>query len=155
MKHIFTYLIILTSFFSVRGENLSNSPKSWMSFLKDETKISALSIPGTHDSGATSGGSLGQCQSDDIKTQLEAGVRFLDIRVKAVNGVLKVYHGIVSMNLSFEEDIMDICKTFLAENPGETILMSIKNEDGDKNDYMTLLEASLTSQDNQIGRAHV
>ena len=61
--------------------------RSWTTKLADDTLISALSIPGTHDSCSYSAKwydipPISQCQSWSVKKQLMAGVRYLDIRVK-------------------------------------------------------------------------
>ena len=60
-----------------------NSSSNWMERILDETKLSALSIPGTHDSATqyVSLSSIFQCQDTAIKTQLENGYRYLDIRL--------------------------------------------------------------------------
>lgn len=56
--------------------------KRWMKELNDDTKISKLAIPGTHNSAAchTALPSV-QCQGKSVTDQLNHGVRFLDIRV--------------------------------------------------------------------------
>jgi len=53
----------------------------WMSKLKDDTPLSILSIPGTHNS-VTYRSALPsvRCQAVNVTEQLENGVRFLDIR---------------------------------------------------------------------------
>lgn len=54
-----------------------------MENISKDTKLSELSIPGTHDS-ATQYLSLSpifQCQDTDIQTQLENVYRYLDIRL--------------------------------------------------------------------------
>ena len=57
-----------------------------MSKLKDETPLSALSIPGTHNSPThhTALPSV-RCQAVGVKEQLNNGVRFLDLRVQPEN----------------------------------------------------------------------
>jgi 1-phosphatidylinositol phosphodiesterase len=107
--------------------------------------ISSLTIPGTHDSGAkdvTFGfGSFAQTQGLDITEQLNAGVRFLDIRCKEEpDGTFQIYHGAISCSLSFQS-VLDICTQFLDANPTECILMSIKNE----GDYSTSFESTARS----------
>lgn len=110
---------------------LAIAPK-WMKYADDELYISQLSIPGTHDSG-TKECSMGQCQGKTIEWQLEHGVRFLDMRLVIGESVddLRVYHGSFSAKLDFG-DVMETVKTFLEENPSECIIMSIKNENGER-----------------------
>jgi 1-phosphatidylinositol phosphodiesterase len=105
----------------------------WITELSDSNKsrsVSTLSIPGTHDSGTkgipTSIGG-GITQNTTISQQLEMGVRFLDIRLKPNGSELKVYHGPLPANLSFD-DVLKACRSFLRKNPKEFILMSVKGE---------------------------
>lgn len=118
--------------------------------INDNTKLCSLTIPGTHDTGATSGSAVGaKCQTASIKSQLESGIRFLDIRLRPSGTRLEVCHGIIGMGIYFEEDVMNICKEFLGNNPTETIFMSIKLDDGSSADYLSLLNTSLNSPENQ------
>ncbi|NQY65348.1 MAG: hypothetical protein HRT38_16850 [Alteromonadaceae bacterium] len=57
--------------------------ENWISNLEGSVTLDKLSIPGTHDSGASKA-RKGQAhnQNFDIITQLNDGIRFLDIRVK-------------------------------------------------------------------------
>ncbi len=109
--------------------------QKWMESVSDGKLISELTIPGTHDSAtynpkdwsALAPVQATQCQTLSIEDQLKNGVRFLDIRLKNDNG-LRLYHNVVDLKLTFEADILAVCKGFLEANPTETILMSIKNE---------------------------
>ncbi|MDL2272962.1 phosphatidylinositol-specific phospholipase C domain-containing protein [Oscillospiraceae bacterium OttesenSCG-928-G22] len=102
---------------------------NWMSFLDQAKKLTAFSIPGTHDSGTENiapGG--GHCQNYSIERQLNDGIRFLDIRLKEYNGNLQLFHGAYDCGVNFHT-VLQWCQTFLVEHPTETILMSIKNEE--------------------------
>ncbi|WP_294287749.1 phosphatidylinositol-specific phospholipase C [uncultured Chryseobacterium sp.] len=107
----------------------------WMGKIDPDTSLLSLSIPGTHDSGTYKIPSVvvgARCQNYNIRTQLEDGIRFYDIRL--VNGSnssdpLVLYHGFVPCDVSFGE-VLNACDAFLKENPSEVILMSVKNEDG-------------------------
>lgn len=104
-----------------------NYQTQWMSLIPDETPLRMLTIPGTHDSGALHGTLLAQCQDMTIREQLDAGIRFLDIRCKLEDGELKVYHGIFYQYLSLD-DVLNDCIDFLTTNPDEAIIMSMRNE---------------------------
>ena len=109
---------------------ITYTAKSWMGAIPDATPLNNIAIPGTHDSGATKDMILSgtaKCQTLSIADQLNAGVRFLDIRLRRVNGSLHIYHGQVDQKLTFDE-VLTACYTFLAENPTETLMMSIKEE---------------------------
>ncbi|MGA9637853.1 phosphatidylinositol-specific phospholipase C [Flavobacterium sp.] len=105
--------------------NMSN----WMGALDETKSLTALSIPGTHDSGALHEPFFGTtvCQTLTIDEQLKAGVRYLDIRGRHIRNNFEIYHREVSQNLTFT-DVLNSCKTFLSKNPSETIIMSLKEE---------------------------
>ncbi|MER7047332.1 phosphatidylinositol-specific phospholipase C [Streptomyces jumonjinensis] len=106
---------------------------NWMSHLDDGLGLQDLTIPGTHESGATHGAVLpmdwAQCQSKpfSIAKQLAAGIRYLDIRCRNFNGSLLIHHGSVYQELSFL-DVINDCYDFLKTNKQETVLMRIKHE---------------------------
>lgn len=75
---------------------------NWMFKIPDSRPVSALSIPGTHDSLAIIGGSLTECQENygesgnSLTRQLEAGIRFFDVRVRVNTGnTFTIHHGAV------------------------------------------------------------
>jgi 1-phosphatidylinositol phosphodiesterase len=126
--------------------SLSNNSK-WMKDLDDSTPINSLSIPGTHDSGAiySIADLSGKCQTLNIKEQLLAGVRFLDIRLQLKDDKLRVVHSFVDQNTLFADTLLDIA-TFLRENPSEFLIVSIKKDADDHNsvkDFAPLLEQML------------
>lgn len=97
--------------------------------IPDETPVTALSIPGTHNS-ACIGGPLGfgQTQNLDLSHQLIAGIRFLDLRLAHYQDNLFVHHDVVHMEKCYA-DVLDICVDFLRRSPFEAIFMSVKDED--------------------------
>lgn len=117
--------------------SLSNlSMNNWMKAIPDQTNITELSIPGTHNSAAkidpTALGAtienVSKCQDLTITDQLETGVRFLDIRCRLdESDNLTIHHGIVYQELNFNDVLMS-CYRFLENNPSETIIMSVKEE---------------------------
>jgi 1-phosphatidylinositol phosphodiesterase len=100
-----------------------------MGAIAGSTSIAGLSIPGTHDTGARfeeTPGTL-KCQDLTVPDQLVAGVRYLDIRCRNVSNKFDIYHRTLYQNLSFDEVLQSIFE-FFASNPGETIIMSVKQE---------------------------
>ncbi|NOQ64196.1 MAG: phosphatidylinositol-specific phospholipase C domain-containing protein [Methyloprofundus sp.] len=97
-----------------------------MSGLNGTFTLDKFSIPGTHDSGTEKiADGYAHTQNFGIATQLEDGIRFLDIRVSTQNNSgdpLKVMHGIYSCKISFG-DVLNSCTTFLTANTRETIIM--------------------------------
>jgi 1-phosphatidylinositol phosphodiesterase len=110
----------------------------WMARLDDGAPLSRITIPGTHDSGARFGGVAPlvdfvtalwvQCQNWTVTQQLNAGVRFLDVRCHAEpDGTLRIHHMFIDERLSLT-DILRECVEFLAANPTEALLMRVQQE---------------------------
>ncbi|KAG1926597.1 PLC-like phosphodiesterases superfamily protein [Pimephales promelas] len=57
----------------------------WMANLNDEKLVTELTIPGTHDSLALHGGPAAECQAWSLEDQLNAGIRYFDLRVSGDN----------------------------------------------------------------------
>lgn len=102
----------------------------WMDGLDDSLLLSQLSLPGSHESGATydAPGSFGyaKCQDHDVRVQMDKGIRVLDIRI---HEDMAIYHGAFYMNHSFSQ-VMAKVKEFLDANPSEFVIVSVKDENG-------------------------
>ncbi len=123
------------------------SPQSWMSHISDSTHISEINIPGTHDSGTrfVDTSLWAQTQDETIPDQLNAGVRFLDIRLdyRTTGGytdLLKVVHGTDCTcyetdggGILYFNKVIEWCHNFLVAHPSETIIMSVKLDGNSKN----------------------
>ena len=114
----------------------------WMGKLPDEMPLNAIVIPGTHDSGTqyVQLAFFSKCQALSIGSQLEAGFRYLDIRLSVDGERMRLKHGFTdcktgpmpwSAALSLE-DVLRQCYTFLAEHPTETVIFAVKQEHGDE-----------------------
>ncbi|MDD6603779.1 MAG: phosphatidylinositol-specific phospholipase C domain-containing protein [Eubacteriales bacterium] len=127
---------------------------NWMSGIKDDTYLSDISIPGTHDSGTRIVDNISttwaKCQSLSIAEQLNIGVRYLDMRLAydtACKGNIRVVHSSVDCwngnngKLTLYEVLND-CYAFLNANPTETIIMSVKEDAG--NNAQALADAIWT-----------
>ncbi|MDJ1492796.1 phosphatidylinositol-specific phospholipase C [Cytophagaceae bacterium DM2B3-1] len=114
---------------SSKSAKVAYSLNNWMSLVSSSLTLSQLSIPGTHDSGAlyepVSG--TAKCQNLTIGNQLAAGIRFLDVRCRHIDNAFAIHHGAIYQNLNFD-DVLNACWSFLASNPTETIIMSVKEE---------------------------
>ena len=105
------------------------SHSSWMRDIPDNALVTALSIPGTHDSCSVDGIlGFGKTQNLDLAHQLNAGIRFIDIRLAHYRDDLFVHHDVVHMGKCYA-DVLNTCSSFLSQHPSEAIFMSIKNED--------------------------
>jgi 1-phosphatidylinositol phosphodiesterase len=107
---------------------------NWMGAFPGSTSVADLSVPGTHDTGATidMAGTTGttKCQNLTVAEQLAAGVRYFDIRVQNLSNQFEVYHLTVDQQLSFAS-VLESVSTFLSANPTETLIMSVKEETPD------------------------
>lgn len=118
----------------ISGTNWSY--QNWMETLPDrDLSVASLTIPGTHNSGATHGGpgDAARCQTLSIRSQLDHGIRFFDIRCKVRNSgndrYFQVYHGLIDQHLTFGGNVLQPIDEFLKEHPGEVVLMRIRKED--------------------------
>jgi 1-phosphatidylinositol phosphodiesterase len=112
---------------------------SWQKELKDETPLSAISMPGTHNSPTchTALPSV-RCQAVDVKTQLENGVRFFDLRLQPETpkdpskDELILVHSVFPISLTgtkyFRQVVLDVTTEFLDQHPSETVVISFKRE---------------------------
>ena len=114
---------------------LSYSLSSWMGDISDDTILSNITVPGTHDSCAESNIPFVRTQYLSITKQMEAGLRFLDLRCRVhSDGQLYMYHGGIPINMPMYlklDKVMNEVFTFLSRNgkPTETVLVSINNDD--------------------------
>jgi 1-phosphatidylinositol phosphodiesterase len=99
-----------------------------MRYVAEDASVMALSIPGTHNSSCVQGVlGVGKTQKLDLPDQLDAGIRFLDIRLTHYQDNLCVHHDVICTEKSYV-DILTICCNFLRRHPSETILMSVDEE---------------------------
>ena len=110
-----------------------------LSQIDDSVYLSELNIAGTHDSATAyvAMENMARCQDKTIAEQLSMGVRLLDIRLAKKGNEFYLVHAIAdcyvdetkTKRLTFGEILAD-CKSFLAVNPAETIILSIKQDRG-------------------------
>ena len=123
----------------------------WMARLDDGLLLSDINIPGTHDS-ATQYVQLAwfsKCQFTDVGSQLEAGYRYLDIRLGAEGERLKLMHGFTGCKTSafggslYLDEVLAQCYAFLDAHPTETVVFAVKQEHGDESaaQFERLLDA--------------
>lgn len=149
-KNIITYCImmivsiVLTIFAIVPINNDYSDIEPWMKKVDDNTLINDLSIPGTHDSGATHSifDIAGKCQDLSINEQVNMGVRFFDIRLQLVNDEFNVVHSFVDQKLKFK-DVIKCLYDYIKYNASEFLIISIKKEEESLSSTKTFEEALL------------
>lgn len=135
-------LLLFVLFLFPYLERVSATPTEtsvdWMKSISDDIRLDEISIPGTHDS-ATAYVQLPffmRCQSLTVAEQLEAGYRYLDIRLNEENGRLYFYHsfakcttGIAPWAKPLElKMVLTQIYAFLQEHSTETVLFVVKQE---------------------------
>ncbi len=121
----------------------------WMKYLQDTLPLCKVSLPGTHDSGTTKGGRMLQTQSVGISEQLQQGIRAFDIRLEKKNGKLGIFHSYAFQDIYWEDDVLPTFISFLQAHPSETLVVSLKKEGGEIQDYAALLSVSLSEPAHQ------
>ncbi len=122
---------------------------AWMASLDGDLRLSEINIPGTHDScTANVEGSWNEtlnniaCQKYFIDEQLIAGIRAFDLRYTFLNKSVVMIHGSNTWVCHNKDHgnrkgtdmrlvhVLDDCLSFLEAYPTETIIMTIKQDDG-------------------------
>ncbi len=132
-------MYVVPAFESVDRTPVQNSA-DWMAALYDEMYLSDVVLPGTHDAatGNVQLAFITRCQALTIKEQLEAGFRYLDIRLGASGNRLKLMHGFTNCTTSgwpwagtlYLDDVLTDAYAFLTAHPTETIVFAVKHEHG-------------------------
>lgn len=127
---------------------------TWMENVPDETKLSSMSIPGTHDSCTQNVDMryIFQCQDASIATQLKYGYRYLDMRLvlekRSGQETLVLKHNIARCKVSDSPfartltlaDVLKDVYAFLDEHLRETVIMCMKAENS-KDDVAAVQKA--------------
>lgn len=120
----------------------SISSTDWMETVPDETKLSNMSIPGTHDSCTqyVDMRYIFQCQDASVATQLIYGYRYLDMRLvlekRSGQETLVLKHNIARCKTSNSpfagtltlDDVLRDVSAFLDVHPTETVILCMKAE---------------------------
>lgn len=111
----------------------------WMAKIPDETLIKNIKIPGSHDAGSIGMLNMACTQSDDIKTQLDKGVRYFDIRVNKVKDKYVIFHDIIN-GVEFEPIINDIAD-FIKNKPTELLILDFQHfKNGSESGVLEIIE---------------
>ena len=144
------YLFLSPRLLEDKQETAAGS-EDWMARLPGHLLLNKISVPGTHDSATAyvQMAYFAQCQSQSIGAQLQAGFRYLDIRLAVEGEKLVLTHGSMRCKKDarllgpslYLEDVIAECRDFLEAHPAETILFAVKQEDGEEkvSDFQSLL----------------
>lgn len=130
---------------------------AWMGGIPDNTFVSQLSIPGTHDAGTghgvnnvyviVSGSTYATTQEKTLTEQWNSGIRAFDLRPAVDGSRLRIYHGIVSTNLYLDDALSTLCG-LLDSHPSETCVVIIRHEseaDDNNSSWSTKMKDLLNS----------
>ncbi len=128
----FTPLILLTLISCVEPpikSDLSHN-KEWMQNLKDSAKLTEIVLPGSHDAGSYGMVALSETQGSYIIDQLNAGVRYFDIRVAKIENSdeLLIFHS-PSYGMPYTTVLQDI-KEFIEANSSEFLILHFQHFQG-------------------------
>ncbi len=128
--------------------------KKWMSYIKDETPLTKLVIPGAHNAGSYGMSGIAECQSHDLKTQFNFGMRQFCLRLNTdKSGNIVLAHGVTKGDL-FENALKDI-KTSLEENPSEILLLDIREYYPQKFGPITITYKADAQEVNRLLKKHL
>lgn len=102
--------------------------RNWMSFLDDNVLMSAITIPGTHDSAAyTRSWPFVATQKMSVIQQLDSGIRYFDFRCALRNDAVEMVHGVTYLGLTLEEMLNAIYK-WIEKHSSEALVIQIKKD---------------------------
>ena len=150
---IFGVMMYVVPAFETVDRTAVQGSDDWMGKLEDGMLLSEVVLPGTHDAatGNVQLAYITRCQALTIAEQLDAGFRYLDIRLAASGEKLKLMHGFTNCTKSgwpwaatlYLDDVLSDCYAFLNAHPTETIVFAVKHEHGNEtpDEFETLLPA--------------
>ena len=119
--------------------DLSKVKKDWLKDIDNQTHLSQMTIPGTHDSCSLFGINSARTQSWTLNDQLDAGIRYLNLKLRIVNNKLRAYHAFVDQKETLDS-ILKIVFKFLEKNATECVIMEINSENTPLNSTKSFAE---------------
>ena len=151
-RTLFVAIILCLSVLNVQAGN-----EAWMANIPDNTFLSQLSIPGTHDAGTghgvnnylgfISGSTYAVTQEKTLTEQWNSGIRAFDLRPAVDGSRLRIYHGVISTNLYMDNALSTLCG-LLDSHPTETCIVIMRHEseaDDNNNTWGTKIKEVLNS----------
>lgn len=104
------------------------STLDWMGLLNDETPLPSITVPGTHDSAAfTISWPFVSTQKLDFRHQLDAGIRYFDLRCAIRDDIVEMVHGPTFLGLTLAS-VFETMYTWLSNHPSEALVVQIKRD---------------------------
>ncbi|KKF92154.1 1-phosphatidylinositol phosphodiesterase [Ceratocystis platani] len=109
--------------------DLDDSDQSeWMDTIGDEVALTALSIPGTHNSVTDMSG-VSRTQNIPLDEQLIAGIRYIDITCWYTHDDIMIYNGRTATGSNLKSVLITLYQ-FLYNHPSEAIILRIHQGGG-------------------------
>ncbi|MCQ2399589.1 MAG: hypothetical protein MJ072_03690, partial [Clostridia bacterium] len=103
----------------------------WQSMISDDALIKNVVIPGSHDSGTSGMIAWAETQNSSVKSQLDMGIRYFDLRIAiGSSNQAVIYHGPIKGQgaKSIIYDFYD----FLEDKPTEFLILDFQHFDDDE-----------------------
>ena len=146
--------------YNINYKGVEVTSLDWMSALPDETKLSDLNIPGTHDVATINVDSPGtkRCQQLYIDDLLKTGTRHFDLRFKSegdTEDTIRLVHADEHCRDRTGNDltmatVMGWFREFLNDHPEECLIFQIMEDRGDKDYNLYNYFKNLANQENSI-----
>lgn len=111
------------------SRNDNSSPNellsSWQGMIEDNALLKKIAITGAHDAGTKGLPYFAATQDRDIKSLLECGTRYFDLRVSYASGELKIYHG-PSKGVKLDKVLQDV-REFITANATENLILDFQH----------------------------
>jgi len=133
---------------STAWQEIQADQTDWMRDIDGSVFVRQLSIPGAHDAAANSKVSwstFSQTQSKSIADMLKLGIRAFDLRPKANNENMPLFHGTSSTNYNLRSALSEI-GDFLAAHGDEmaVVVMRDESDGGGSGNFFPYLKTILT-----------
>ena len=126
---------------------------NWMSYIKDDTKITKIAMPGSHNSATMGMIKFAKCQNGSLYEQAMHGVRMFDIRLKATKkGELIVAHGLIN-GMPAEQAFENLQR--LLDTTNEFFVISVQTYMNQGIGPVTLRYKSDTAETNRLIRKYL
>lgn len=99
--------------------------QEWQGYIKEDTPLSLIAIPGAHNAGSYGMNFTACCQDDGLYTQFCYGIRYFNIRLHTnKDGTIVLDHGPMKGD-TFENCLKDI-KKIIEDFPNEFFILDVR-----------------------------
>ncbi len=134
--------VLLNGHYFGKESDIGSPNTNWMGDIRDDVPLCEVVIPGSHDAGTYCTNYLARTQGYSVKTQLEMGARYFDLRVNKTENGYYMFHAM--FNGEKFSDVLDAICDFIKANPTETLILDFQHfKGGAEADVAAFLEERL------------